>query len=186
MPLDAGQPKGQERPFTKWRACAKISLSNCISPLMEGAWCSYCNTSSDSSWSVPLAQSSARRRCQPGSGLSWPALHPGALSTGKSEKERDFLLFLEVEKRPRKFSVCHLSQTYAHAVSEWLCSFTHSAQNLLPQHFPDWIFPSSAPAVPCQSYWHNSYISPLAQSKQSFLLVKQEFTKDSAEVALYS
>ena len=118
----------------------------------EGAWCSYCNTSSDSSWSVPLALSSARSRCQPSSGLSWSAPHPGALSIGKPENKKDFPLHLEGEKRPRKFSVCHMSQTHACAVSVWLRSFPHSAQNLLlPQHCPDWILPSSAPAVPCHS-----------------------------------
>lgn len=92
----------------------QISLSKCISSLGEGAWCNYCNASGDSSWSVPLAQSSARRSCWPGSGLNWPALHPGALSIGKPEKDRDFLLLLEVEKRPRKFSVCHMSQIHVH------------------------------------------------------------------------
>lgn len=92
----------------------QISLSECIYSLGEVAWCSYCNASSDSSWSVPLAWSSARRRCWHGSGLNWPALHPGPLSIGEPEKDRDFLLVLKVEKRPRKFSVCHPSQIHAH------------------------------------------------------------------------
>lgn len=158
-----------------------ISLYKCISPLRREFWCSYCSVSSDSSRSAPLTQNSARGRCQPGSALSWPALHPGALSTGKPEMNRDFLLHLEVEKRPKKFSACHVNQKLSHAVSEMLCSYPHCPT---PYSWAFCLFSKSCALSVL--YWHNSYISPLAQSKENLLLVKREFIEDSAEVALYS